>query len=96
MHWRACRAVVACCMAHVTDLACAACAAGVVLCTSHEPHGRLSPFLHTPHGCAHAAGGQHKRGLIACTDGSALDIVTIESKFVSESKVPNLRVLTSL
>ena len=50
VHWRACRAVVACWMADVIDSACATCAAAAVLGTSHEPHGQLTPLLHIPHG----------------------------------------------
>ena len=61
--------MVTCWMADVTDSACAACVAGVVLGTFLEPHGRLTPLLHTPHGRAHATDGELKRGLVASTDG---------------------------
>ena len=81
MHWRACRAVVACWMADVTESVSLRCAADVGLVTSHEPHSRLTPLLHTPHGRAHAADRERKCRLSAWTDGPVAAIVTFQSKY---------------
>ena len=83
-------------MADVTDSACDTCAAGVVFGTSLEPHGRLTPLFHTPHGRAHAADRERKGGLVASTDGRRSPFVTTQSEIGAESRIPNFLVPVSL
>ena len=82
-------------MADVIDSACDACAAAVVFGTSLEPHGRLTPLFHTPHGRAHAADRERKGGLVASTDGRRSPFVTTQSEIDAESRIPNSRVVRS-